>query len=219
MILAYVLKLSVRVYHTNVGIQKIDDSILEIFGMVSASFQVENKLEKVRFFQETFLLADIIIKMFLDMLFLIFSNTNISYIEKQLIWRSYTIAKALPNTKQVKLINKKKLAKVALDENSETFVIYVASLNLAPEIHLDKQAQIAFLLIEEVRISNKYSNFADIFFEKKTLVLPECTELNQHAINLENNKQPSYRPIYIFGLVEIKILKTYIETHLKTGFI
>ena len=44
-------------------------------------------------------------------------------------------------------------------------------------------------------------------------------ELNEHAINLENGKQPPYGPIYSLGLVELKTLKTYIETHLKTRFI
>ena len=50
-------------------------------------------------------------------------------------------------------------------------------------------------------------------------MLPERTELNEHAINLEDGKQPPYGPIYSLGPVELETLKTYIETHLKTGFI
>ena len=57
------------------------------------------------------------------------------------------------------------------------------------------------------------------FSEEKALVLPERTELNEHAIDLEDSKQPPYRPIYSLGLVKLETLKTYIETHLKTGFI
>ena len=49
-------------------------------------------------------------------------------------------------------------------------------------------------------------------------MLPERTELNKHAINLEDGKQPPYGPIYSLGLVELETLKTYIETYLKTGF-
>ena len=57
------------------------------------------------------------------------------------------------------------------------------------------------------------------FQKKKTLVLPECTKLNEHFINLENGKQPLHGPIYSLGSVKLETLKIYIETHLKTGFI
>ena len=106
-----------------------------------------------------------------------------------------------------------------MDENSETFVVHVASFNLVSGIYLDRKAQIASLLIEKVKILDKYSDFTDVFSEEKTLVLPERTELNEHAINLEDGKQPPYGPIYSLGPVELETLKTYIETHLKTGFI
>ena len=78
-----------------------------------------------------------------------------------------------------------------MDENSETFVIYVASPNLVPGIYPDKETQIAFLFTKEVKIPDKYSDFTDVFSEEKALVLPEHTELNEHAIDLEDNKQPS----------------------------
>ena len=95
----------------------------------------------------------------------------------------------------------------------------MASLNLTPRIHPDRAVQIASLLAEEVRIPDEYSDFADVFSEAKALVLPERTELNEHAIDLEDGKQPPYGPIYSLGPVELETLKTYIETYLKTGFI
>ena len=81
------------------------------------------------------------------------------------------------------------------------------------------EAQIASLLTEKVTIPNKYSDFANVFPEEKALVLLKQTELNKYAIELEEDKQPSYKPIYSLGLVELETLKTYIETHLKIGFI
>ena len=60
--------------------------------------------------------------------FLIFSNANVSFLEQEFTWRSYITAKTLPTTKKVELINKKEFAKAALDENFETFVVYVATL-------------------------------------------------------------------------------------------
>ena len=151
--------------------------------------------------------------------FLTLSNADAQFVEKELTWRSYTTAEALPTTKRVEFINKKKFAKAALDENSKTFVVYVTSLNLVPGIYPNREAQIAFLLTEEVKILDKYSDFTNVFSEEKALVLPERTELNEHAINLKDDKQPPYRPIYSLGPVELEILKTYIETYLKTGFI
>ena len=93
------------------------------------------------------------------------------------------------------------------------------NLALAPGIHPDRAAQIAFLLTKEVKISEEYSDFTNVFSEEKALVLPEQTEFNQYAIELERGKQPPYGPIYSLGSVELETLKTYIETYLKTGFI
>ena len=180
---------------------------------------MENKLEKARFFQETFLLADISMEVVLGMLFLTFSNANGQFVEKKLTWRSYTTAEALTTTKRVKLINKKGFVEATLDEKSETFVVYVASHNLVPGIHLDRAAQIASLLTKKFKILDEYSDFANVFWEEKALVLPERIDLNKHAIKLEDGKQPPYGSIYSLGLVELEILKTYIGTHLKSGFI
>ena len=104
-----------------------------------------------------------------------------------------------------------------MDEIFKTFVVYVASLNLG--IYIDREAQIAFLLIKEIKILEEYSDFTNVFSEEKAFVLLERIELNKHTINLDNCKQPPYRPIYSLSLLELETLKTYIETHLKTGFI
>ena len=172
---AYAAKLGLKVRKTDIGTQKIDGSIFETFGMALADFQVEDKLGRARFFQETFLLADISAEVVLGMPFLTLSNANVQFVEKELTWRSYTTAKALPTTKRVELVNKKKFAKAALDENSKTFVMHVASLNLIPEIHSDREAQITFLLTKEVKIPEEYLDFVNVFSEEKTLVLAERT--------------------------------------------
>ena len=62
-------------------------------------------------------------------------------------------------------------------------------------------------------------DFTDVFSEKKALLLPEQTEFNQYAIELKEDKQPPYGPIYSLGPVELESLKTYIEIYLKTRFI
>ena len=86
-------------------------------------------------------------------------------------------------------------------------------------IHPAREAQIASLIAEEVKIPTEYSDFADVFSEEKALVLPKRTNLNEHAIELKDGKQPPYGPIYSLGRVELETLKTYNETHLKPRFI
>lgn len=49
--------------------------------------------------------------------------------------------------------------------------------------------------------------------------LSKNTSINEHTIKLVEGKQPPYRPIYSLKLVELEILKTYIKTYLKIGFI
>ena len=101
------------------------------------------------------------------MYFLTLSNADVQFLEKKLIWRSYIIAKALPSTKRVELINKKEFAKVKLDENFKTFVIHVASLNIAPKISQDKVAQIALLLTKKSRLQTNIRILSTCFQKKR----------------------------------------------------
>lgn len=50
-------------------------------------------------------------------------------------------------------------------------------------------------------------------------MLPEQIGFNKHAIEFVNDKQPSYRLIYILSPVELKMLKTYIKTNIVNGSI
>lgn len=77
MTLVCALKLGLKVYHTIVGAQIIDNFTFEIFRMVLASFQIEDKLRKAQFFQKTFLLADMSMKVVLNILFLTLSNEKV----------------------------------------------------------------------------------------------------------------------------------------------
>ena len=52
--------------------------------MVIAGFQVEDKLSRARFFQKSFLLANISMEVVLRKLFLIFSNANMQFAKKKL---------------------------------------------------------------------------------------------------------------------------------------
>ena len=160
-------------------------------------------------------------KMVLEMSLLTFSNRNIQFAEKKLIWRFYTAKKALPTTQRVELIEQKKFAKATWNKNIKAFVIHVSSLGLGSKmiIHPAWKAQIALMLAKEFIILPEYLDFINVSSKASAKVLPERTRINEHVFELEDDKQPSYRPIYSLGLVELKILKTYIKTNLANSFI
>ncbi len=92
---AYAIKLGLTAWKTSVRAQKIDSSPLETYGMVSASFLLQDSLGKVRFFEETFLLVDTSMEIVLGILFLALSNADFQFGAKKLTWRSYIAPEAL----------------------------------------------------------------------------------------------------------------------------
>ena len=156
------------------------------------------------------------------MFFLALSNANIQFVAERLTWRSYTAAEAIPTARRVELIDKHKFAKAALDDNSETFVVHVAALEASePAVHPSRAPLLAALQHGKAltEIFLEYSDYADVFSFDLAMELLENTCINEYAIELVRSKQPSYGPIYSLSQVELETLKTYIETHLKTGFI
>lgn len=113
---------------TNINTQKIDGFPLKTYDMAPAKFLLQNSLEKMQFFEKTFLLADTSIKVVLKMIFFFLAIKTSCLVHWELFCRFYTTAKALPIIKRIKLIDKYQFVKVALDKNSETFIIYVATL-------------------------------------------------------------------------------------------
>ena len=75
----YASKLGLKVHPTNVGAWKIDISTLDTFKMVLADFQLEDKLGRAWFFQETFLVSNTTLEVILGMPFLIFSRVDIQF--------------------------------------------------------------------------------------------------------------------------------------------
>ena len=69
--------------------------------------------------------------MVLRMPFLSLNNIDIEFAElRKLTWKLYIAIKALLTTCWIKFINKSEFAAAALDKNSKTFMIYIATLEI-----------------------------------------------------------------------------------------
>ena len=122
-------------------------------------------------------------------------------------------------------MGKKEFAAAALNPKHETDIVHVVSLLFTPlaslNVHPSRKPQISDLIVEKVptKVPNEYSDFTDVFSLDLAIELPKHTEINIHAIDLEEGKQPPYRPIYSLEPMELETLKTYIKTNLANGFI
>ena len=116
----------------------------------------------------------------------------------------------------------KEFAKAALDENSETFIVHGASFSSTLlNVHLSQRPQISGMIAKKAptKVLDEYADFADVFSPDLAAELLEHTGINDYTIKLVNDQQPSYRPIYSLGPIELETLKAYIETNLVNDFI
>ena len=88
-------------------------------------------------------------------------------------------------------------------------------------IHPSQESQILALIQNETltKVPSKYKDYADLFLFNLAIELPKNTGIKKHAIKLQDDNQLLYGLIYSLRPLKLEILKTYIETHLKTGFI
>ncbi len=191
--------------------------------MVVSAFSVSDKDGKERFFEESSLLADVSLDIIFGMPFLTMSNADVDFQARDLQWRSYITGEVLPTTRRVEVIGKKEFAGAALDPEHEAFVIHIAALsvNLDDKVHPSRRAQIAHLKVDKAstKVPSGHADFADVFSPKLAAELPEHTGINDYAIELVDDQQPSYGPIYSLGPMELETLKAYIKNNLASGFI
>ena len=143
---SYIEKLELMIWKTIIRIQKIDGSALETFEMMIADFELENKVGRLKFFQETFLIANTKFKMFLKIFFLKINNINMSFSKKTLTKKTYTTNKILSNTKQVQIVNPKKFIIATLDTDNKTFMVHMA---------IQKSEEISMNLVKKAQIEDK----------------------------------------------------------------
>ncbi len=76
---AFAQQLGLKIHKTNIGAQKIDGTILEAYKIVVSTFSVSDKDGRERFFEESFLLADVKPNIVLGIPFLTMSNADVDF--------------------------------------------------------------------------------------------------------------------------------------------
>lgn len=104
------------------------------------------------FFQKTFLVVNIAMKVVIKMPVLTLAKMKINFASQELNWRTYTLDKILSTTKRLQIIDWKKFTTLALAPDEEAFVIHVAYLEAKILIYLAWKAQIALLLAKKMSI-------------------------------------------------------------------
>ena len=132
----------------------------------------------------------------------------------------------LPTTRRVELVGRKESAAAELEPKHEIYVVYVVSLNSTSlvaflDVHSSRRPQKSGFIAEEAstKVLPEYLNFTDIFSLNLATELLEHTEINTNSIDLEEDKEPPYGPIYSLKPIELETLKTYIKTNLINDFI
>ena len=224
--LTFAKQLGFPIRPTDIVAQKIDGTMLDTYRMVVAAFSVLDKANQVKFFEESFLEANLSPKIVLEMLFLILSDTNVDFLGWKLRWRTYITKETLPTIRRIELVGQKEFAAAVLDPEHETLVVQVASLNstllvASLNVYPFRKLQISGLIVREAptKISAKYLDFADVFSPDLVSKFPKHTGINNDPIEPVDIQQPPYKPIYWLGLMELETLKAYIETNLANSFI
>lgn len=123
----------------------------------------------------------------------------------------------------MEFINKREFMITVLNETTKRFVVYITILLATPlalimQVDPFWQVQVGLLLVDKapIKVFSKYFNYADVFLFNFAMELLENTGINKYAIKLIDRKQPLYGPIYALSSLKLEILKTHIETLLKT---
>ena len=110
---------------------------------------------------------------------------------------------------------------MTLNVDNKIFVVDVMALAEPTTIptYPSCQAQVASSTSKETGIPTEYFDFSNVFSSDSAEKLPEHNGINDYPINLLDNKQLPYGPIYNLGLVGLELWKIYIEANLVSGFI
>ena len=137
------------------------------------------------------------------MFFLKIRYADISFCERTLMCKFYTMNKVLLITGQVQIIDPKKFVIAVLNVDSKTFIVYMAIRKREEmPMHFESQAQIEAQTGAQVgapqfgkaatKILAKYFNYSNVFLAENAAKLPQNIGMNEHIMKLEDGKQAPF---------------------------
>ena len=199
------------------------------YGVYFVQFEVQDENGVSRFFNDSFLGTDLEWGMTLGLPWMQLSEAKVDWETGKIGPWPLTIGSILSTTNRIEEIEPEELASAAIDEKEEVFVMFVRVLHDEEKnmdsVHIERRAQIGSALAEikdkpdiKATLPEVLKEFADLADEDKAYELPDHGP-DDHAIDLEPGKKPPYGPIYSLSEDELKVLRAYLDKHLKNGFI
>ena len=199
----------------------VDGRRMQTYGVHQLNVEVSDRLGRVRFFEDTFLACDSDSPVILGMPWLTLANPNVHWeIDERkpghLEWKKYDARTALETSRRIELSDAEDWAEEAIDEANQVYVMHVkhipesVTMPSAPQSEENKSV--------EPTIPKAYNEFIDVFSEESANVLPKHGK-QDHAIDLMDDKQPPYGPIYNLSETELTTLRQYIDKNLASQFI
>ena len=207
----------------------IDNHSFKIYDVYFVQFEVQDENDVNRFFNDSFLETNFEWDMTLDLSWMQLSKVQMNWeIDKIESW-SLIVESFLFITNRIEKIESKELVSAILNEKKKIFVMFVRVLHDEKKnmnsVHIERRAQIDSILAKiknksdiKVTIFEVLKKFADLTDENKTYELFDH-ESDDHAIDLKSNKKSFYDFIYSLFKNELKILRAYLDKHLKNDFI
>ena len=121
--------------------------------------------------------------------------------------------------KRLKEVQSKLFAEKVLNHKTFAYVFYIQSeRNELCNVHSDRRARVMMMNVSKKTIFKCFKEFENLSNENETYKLSEHEFMN-HVIELKENKSFSYDSIYFLSESELKVLKEYLNKHLKNDFI
>lgn len=102
------------------------------------------------------------------------------------------------------------------DKKAMFLVVYMMALQVI-SIYQSRKNKIRALITKKApsSVSEKYSDYVDIFSPDWIMKLSKHTKINHHIFNFVEEKHLFYDLIYSFSSIKLKTLKIYTENYLK----
>lgn len=82
--LTFAQELGFSIRSTDIRAQKIDNTMLDTYRIIFAAFLVTDKVNQIRFFEQTFLVTNVCLEVVFGIFFLILNSVNIDFLEQEL---------------------------------------------------------------------------------------------------------------------------------------